>query len=473
MTDLAFTSATELTELIRSRRLSPTELMQHTLDRIDELNGEINAIVSLDHDAAIAAAEICANRIARGDEIGPLAGIPVVVKDLEHAAGFPTSFGTSGFRDAPARTSDSTHVSRLRAAGAIVIGKTNTPPLGSAIHTANDLFGITRNPWDLERSPGGSSGGSAAAVAAGMVPLATASDGGGSTRIPAALCGIIGLKPTRGRIPEGPSTMHGWARHSCATPMARTVRDTALHLDVAAGFHASDPFSLPDPGVSYRALLDEPLRPLRIAVNPTLGVADPEPTLRVALDTAAEILHAAGHDVIHDTSKLPGADDYAEHLRARQHVLAFVRLTRLESEFDQRPGDLEPGFAAQLDQARGTDVAQFAAYWRHRAQLDAWAARVFDTCDLLLTPTTPTTAWPATGPDLATALRTRTLPIAYTSVFNDTGNPAITVPISLSPQGLPVGVQLVGPHHRDGQVLRAAYSIEQNVGQLRPGPTIR
>ncbi|MGD6747051.1 amidase [Streptomyces sp. BH106] len=468
MTDLSYASATELTDLIRRRELSPTELMRHTLDRIATADKAINSVVALDPERALSEATDLERRLAHGESAGPLAGLPVLVKDLEDAAGFRTTRGTRAYRDGAPADHDSVHVSRLRAAGALVIGKTNTPPLGAAVHTANEAFGVTRNPWNPERTPGGSSGGSAAAVAAGLVALATAGDGGGSTRIPAALCGVVGLKPSRGRVPHGPSRMPQWTQHSCLSGMARTVRDTALHLDVAAGHHPVDPNSLPAPALSYRAALAEPLPALRIGVLRTLGVAAPRPEILRALDHAAGILRDQGHDVRDDEADLPGADRFPAPFQLRQRLLAYARLLDVHEDFTARQDAFEPWFADVLDGSRSLGPAEQAAYWAHRSRLGHWAANLFGRYDLLLMPTTPTTAWPAEGPDIAAAVRDRALPISYTSVFNDTGHPAISIPTGTAPDGLPLAVQLVAPHHRDDLALTAAHTLEPSYGTQHP-----
>ncbi|MGW2183965.1 amidase [Streptomyces sp. NPDC001732] len=468
MTDLSFASATELTALIRRRELSPTELVHHTLDRISVVDAAINSVVALDAERALSEAAALEQRIAHGEKPGPLAGLPILVKDLEDAEGFPTARGTRAYQGRPPAAHDSIHVARLRAAGALVIGKTNTPPFGAAVHTTNEAFGTTRNPWNPERTPGGSSGGAAAAVAAGLVALATAGDGGGSTRIPAALCGIVGLKPSRGRIPHGPARMPVWPQHACLSGMARTVRDTALHLDVAAGHHPADPHSLPAPGLSYRDTLDKPLPALRIGVLRTLGIAAPRPEILRALDHTAGLLRGQGHDVHDDESALPGADAFPAPFQLRQKVLAYARLLDVHDDFATRRDTFEPWFADLLDASRSLTPADLAAYWAHRARLDHWAAALFDRYDLLLLPTTPTTAWPAEGPDVAAAVHERVLPISYTSVFNDTGHPAISIPSGIAPDGLPLAVQLVAAHHRDDLVLAAAQTLETTLGTPHP-----
>ncbi|MFI6284434.1 amidase [Streptomyces sp. NPDC051018] len=468
MTDLSFASATELTALVRRRALSPDELMRHTLDRIETADAELNSVVALDPERALAEAASLTARIARGDDAGPLPGLPVLVKDLEDAQGFVTSRGTSAYRDSPPTTRDGIHIARLRAAGALIIGKTNVPPIGVSVHTANDAFGTTRNPWNPRKSPGGSSGGAAAAVAAGLVALGTAGDGGGSTRIPAALCGVVGLKPSRGRIPQGPSRLPNWPQHICLSGMARTVRDTALHLDVAAGYHPSDPNSLPAPPNPYSDSLDKPLPVLRVGVLRTLGIAAPRPEILHALERTAALLRDHGHDVRDDDPALPGAAEFPAPFLLRQRVLAYNRLLGVLDDFTARRGDFEPWFADILDGGRTLTPGDFAAYWTHRGRLDRWTAELFERYDLLLMPTVPTTAWAAEGPDIAAAVHEWTLPVSYTSVFNDTGHPAISIPTGLSPDGLPCAVQVIAPHRREDLALRAAQAIETALGTFHP-----
>jgi Asp-tRNA(Asn)/Glu-tRNA(Gln) amidotransferase A subunit family amidase len=244
MSDLNFLSASELAGLIHSKALSPVELVEASLRRIDEVNPVLNAFIQLDAESARSEARSQAERLARGEDIGPLAGLPFGVKELESALGFRSTGASRVFADRWAEW-DEVHVTRLKQAGAIILGKTNSPEFGYTAFTANELFGVTRNPWDASRTPGGSSGGSAAAIASGMVPLATASDGGGSVRIPACFVGAYGLKPTFGLVPIGPSRMLGWSDTGHYGPLTRTVEDAALYLDVVAGYHPADPNSHP------------------------------------------------------------------------------------------------------------------------------------------------------------------------------------------------------------------------------------
>ena len=286
MAELNFKSAFELTALIRKRELKPSEAVAHALARVEALNGKLNAFCAMRAEQAMAEARAMDERVARREEVGALAGVPIGVKDLEEVAGMATTFGSKAFRDNLA-AEDAIEVARLRAAGAIVIGKTNTPEFGHSAFTRNLLFGLTRNPWNLERTPGGSSGGSAAAVASGMVPIATASDAGGSIRLPAAYTGCVGLKPSHGRIPAGPRMgMESFNGISSVGPIARTVADAALFLDVACGYHAADPDSLPHPGISYLATLERLPARLRVAFHPDFGHAVEREVLRAAENAA-------------------------------------------------------------------------------------------------------------------------------------------------------------------------------------------
>ena len=256
--ELCYMSAEALAGLVRRRELSPVELMEATLARIETLNPALNAFIQLDPERGLAEARAQADRIAAGEDLGPLGGLPFGVKELENAQGFRSTGGSRVYRDRWAQRDD-VHVERLRAAGAILIGKTNSPEFGYTAFTSNELFGTTRNPWNPARTSGGSSGGASAAIAAGMVPLATASDGGGSIRIPACFVGAYGLKPTFGLVPIGPREILGWTDTSCYGPLTRTVRDAALYLDQVAGYHPADPTSLPRPGYSLLQRLEESL----------------------------------------------------------------------------------------------------------------------------------------------------------------------------------------------------------------------
>ncbi len=459
--DTAFAPAYVLARAVRRRELSAVELVQRTLDRIAALNPRIVAFVALRAEAALAEAADLDRRIAAGEDVGPLAGLPVGVKDLEDVADMPTTFGSVPFKDWRPR-GDSVQVARLKRAGAIVVGKTNTPEFGYTGLTKNLLFGVTRNPWDLERTPGGSSGGSAAAIASGMVPLVTASDGGGSVRIPACYVGAFGLKPSYGRVPVGarePGNMLPWVDTVCYGPITRTVRDAALFLDVVAGPDPLDPDSLPSPGLSYEAIVQHVPRRLRIGVSKTLGYGLVQRDVWREVESAVQVFADMGHDVDTIDDELPDLGiEWALVCSAETYAL-------LGPEVDAHRGEWARSFYEGL--ARGREVTwEFVGRaQRKRALLNEALARIFERYEILLTPTLPTDAFAASGPFPSaidgTPIPTALGAVAFTYPFNFSGHPAGTVRAGFSDAGLPVGLQIVAPRHRDDLVLQAAYAYEQ------------
>ena len=289
---------TDLVADVRSGRRTARELTVHALERIEALNPAVNAFVAVDADDALEAAARIDDAVAGGEDPGPLAGIPIGVKDLDDAAGFVTSYGSAVFAGGPVADEDSPLVARLRAAGCVVVGKTNTPELGWKADTDNATFGPTCNPWNLAYSPGGSSGGAGAALASGMVPLATGSDGGGSIRIPSSCCGLSGIKPSLGRVPSG--GVHGSEWHDLSTkgPMARRVVDVVTALDVAVGPDPSDVRALPRPEASWPAALEGARLPSKVAWSPTLGYAPLDDEVRALCEDAVARIVSLGTEVV-------------------------------------------------------------------------------------------------------------------------------------------------------------------------------
>ncbi|MGH7915595.1 MAG: amidase [Candidatus Binataceae bacterium] len=391
MAELSFKSAFELTALIRKREVKPSEAVAHAIARVEALNGKVNAFCAMRAEQAMAEARAMDERPVRRDETGLLAGVPIGVKDLEEVAGMATTFGSRAFRDNLA-AKDAIEVARLRAAGAIVIGKTNTPEFGHSAFTRNLLFGVTRNPWNLERTPGGSSGGSAAAVASGMVPIATASDAGGSIRLPAAYTGCVGLKPSHGRIPAGPRMgMESFNGISSVGPIARTVTDAALFLDVACGYHAADPDSLPHPGISYLATLERLPAHLRVAFHPDFGHAVEREVLRES-EKAASAFRELGCEVEVIEGSVP------ETAGAWTTVRAAQLLAQLAGVLPRHRADMNRSFVAYTEAAAKTGWREYGEAQRLRAGFNEWARRTFERYDLLLTPATATAAFTANGP---------------------------------------------------------------------------
>jgi len=459
MDDIAFAPAHVLAAAVRRREVRAAELMTATLERIARVNPALNAFVALRADDALADAEALDERIARGTDPGPLAGIPFGVKDLEDVGGLPTTYGSVPFRTHVA-VRDSTQVARLRRAGAVPVGKTNTPEFGYTAFTKNRIFGVTRNPWDTSRTPGGSSGGSAAAIAGGLVPLVTASDGGGSIRIPASYSGAFGLKPTFGRVSRGPFAFRDWTDLVCYGPLTRTVTDAALFLDAVVGPDPHDPDALPHPGFSYAARLDDVPPGLRLAYSPTLGYARVDPEVRHSVEDAIAVLERSlGRPVDLLSDRLSDA------AAAWSGLCAFEQHGQLEPWIDAHHDEWGRGFLRSLQFGQRLTAANIGRFQRERLQLMEEVAAVFERHDLLLTPTMPTTAFAAEGPMPAVIdgepLTSAMHALAFTYPFNLTGHPAATVRAGLSRDGLPIGLQLVAARGREELLLQVARAYER------------
>jgi aspartyl-tRNA(Asn)/glutamyl-tRNA(Gln) amidotransferase subunit A len=456
--DLHFKPAYELAAMIRRRELKPSELMAATIERIEKTNPKINAFVALRTDAAMAEARALDEKIAHKEEVGPLAGLPFGVKDLEDVAGLPTTHGSVPFKNLIPRE-DSVQVARLRAAGAIVIGKTNTSEFGYTAFTRNLLFGTTHNPWNLERTPGGSSGGSSAAVAGGMVPLATGFDGGGSIRIPACYVGCFGLKPSFGRIPMNPELgMQQWNDIAVAGALTRTVRDTAIFMDVAMGYHPIDPDSLPHPGISYAAMLDRLPKKLRIAFHPDFGRIVQRDVSR-EVEKAVAVFKDLGHEVSVISDRPP------ETGRAWGRLGGSQMLAMLWEYIEPHRNEFGRSFLSGTETAKHLAWRHYGQAYRLRMQFNEWIRGIFERFDLLLTPTLPTEAFPAKGP-LPSEIDGKKLEspleaVVFTYPINLSGHPAASVRAGLTDSGLPCGLQIVAERHRDDLVLQASYAYEQ------------
>lgn len=458
MSELRFLTLVELSEALRKKKASPVELMREVLAAVDAQNPGLNAVVSQrDRAALLEDARLAEARIARG-EARPFEGIPFGVKDLEDAAGLPTTYGSKPYRNEMPEA-DSTQVARLRAAGAIVFGKTNAPEFGSTAVTKNLVFGATRSPWDAERTPGGSSGGSSAALAAEMLPLVTASDGGGSIRIPASFVGAFGMKPTYGRVPRGP--FHEWEHGATVAygPLTKTVEDGALFLDVVAGYDGHDPMSLPHPGISYLDVVRRPLdRKLKIAFSPDLGYAVVQSDVAALVEDAVRVFERQGHTV----SLLRGGPP---EMNGEWGILsAFeigARIAPLRPEHD---ADFGKGLMETLVYVDTISQKMWGQLGAKRVGLGEWCASVFADYDLLVTPTVPYDPPPARGP-FPTETEGRSQITAsvgsFTIPFNLSWNPAATVRAGISKAGFPVGLQIVAAHHREDLIFQAARAFER------------
>lgn len=458
MTQLLQKTLTELIDTLRAKKASPVELMQAVLDRIDETNGDLNAFVALrDREALLADARAAEDRIARG-EARPLEGIPLGVKDLEDAEGLVNSRGSLVFKNNLAQR-DSIQVERLRKAGAIVVGKTNAPEFGYTAITKNLVYGVTRSPWNLDHTPGGSSGGSAAAIAASVIPLVTASDGGGSIRIPASFTGTFGLKTSFGRIPFGPDNTWEYQDTSVYGPLTKTVEDAALFLDQVAGVSPYDPNSLPNPGISYvEAVNGELPRGLRVGYSPDLGYAVVQSDVAAAVDENVKVFEKLGHKV------MPIAGGPPPLGREWAVTGAFQLASKLHPYLPEREKEFGRTFVDGVKACSQVTAEAWGKQAELRAKLNDWCAEVFDQVDVLVTPTVPYDPPPAKGPfPDETEGRKQILAgvAAFTIPFNLSWHPAATVRVGLSRQGLPMGMQIVAPRHRDELALQMARAFER------------
>ena len=450
-------AAWETAHRVRTRQVSAVEITREALDRVARLNPALNAFVHVDAEGALAQARAIDAAIARGEDPGSFAGVPIGVKDLEPVAGMPFTQGATPFKDRVA-TAGGVQVARLKAGGAVVLGKTNTPEFGYKGFTVNRLFGATRNPWDVSKTPGGSSGGSAAAVAGGMVSVCTGSDGGGSVRIPAAFCGCYGIKPSAGRIPAAGDTYPHWATHSTLGPLTRTVRDAARYLDLAAGPHPNDLHSLDAPAGGYEAAaLSEPPVIRRVAFSGDLGYAAVDPAVAECAHQAAVVLAGAlGAELVEAD---PGFQD---PMAAWYAIGAIGDAHLLDMLGEAVTAELEPGFVAFANNARAVMGTQVAEALQTRHALNRTMTAFLDQYTLLLTPTCAALPFAAEGPPSRIIGGREAGPagfIPFTYPFNLTGHPAASLPAGLV-EGLPVGLQVVGPRHGDALVLAVSAAYE-------------
>ncbi len=471
-TDLAYTPATQLTALIRSRALSPVELMRATLDRIERSQPVLNAFITVAADSAMAQARAAEQAVQRGDTLGPLHGVPVAVKDLVPTAGIRTTWGSLIFQDHVPDT-DAVAVARLKQAGAIVVGKTTTPEFGQQCLTQAPLFGRTRNAWRADRSSGGSSGGSAVAVAAGLVPIAVATDGGGSTRIPAACNGVVGFKQGLGVVPQE-YAQDGFGNISYITPMTRTVADTALMLQVMSGPDLRDPLTTARPQPDYLAAVRTggDLKGLRIAWRPRLGNSAVAAAVLAACEAALEAFATLGATI--DELTVPFTNPEAVWFVNN----GAYRMAQFGHHLEQHRAIMCPTFVRQMDRVANYSAAELYAAIFERTRLYRQVQAWFEHADIVAMPTLSRSAVPIDqdffGPieidnQLVENIRASWYP--YTMPFNLTGNPAISLPCGFDAAGMPLAIQLVARPGEDAALLRVAAAFEQARpwAQARPG----
>ncbi len=458
MADIDFrtTSLEELARSVRAKEVSARELTEVALARIEALDPTYNAFVAVDGERALVEADAVDERISAGQDPGPLAGIPLGVKDLQGAVGYVTTYGSALHADDPPATVDDPFVARLRAAGCVVVGKTNTPEFGWMGNTTNAIFGASRNPYDTSRGPGGSSGGAAAALAAGMVPLATGSDGGGSIRIPSACCGLSGMKPSLGRVPGGGANPPGWPGLSTNGPMAHRIADVARALDVTVGPDPTDLQSLPRPEASWLAALDDPHVPVRVAYAPTLGYATVDSEVAAACDQAVSVLESLGAEITVLDSVFD-ADPVGDFLT----FTAAATLRTLRPYMGHpRWDEVHPVLRHFVNLAQETTAEEILQIFDHFHLMNLRLVELFRTSRILVTPTCAAVA-PFADEMESTVNGERTANwVQFTYPFNMTKSPAATVRAGMSRDGLPIGIQMVGPQHGDLVVLRTAAALE-------------
>ena len=457
-TDLTQRPAHELLQLYRSGQASPVEVTQAVLARIERLNPQINAFCVVDPDAALASARASEARWqahrSSGAPVGELEGVPTTIKDLILTRGWPTLRGSRTIDPQQAWDVDAPATARLREAGAVLLGKTTTPEFGCKGETNSPATGITRNPWNTAHTPGGSSGGAAAAVAAGLGPLAVGTDGAGSVRIPAALCGNVGLKPSFGRVPAYPLSPFGSVAH--LGPHTMSVRDAALMMNVLKKPDARDWTSLPPESTDYTVGLEDGIRGMRIAYSPTLGYArNVHPEIAAAVDAGVRQLQALG---AHVEQVDPGFDDPLDITTGLWFLGAHTVWSGLTPE---QQAVTDPDFRAEAALGAQLSAAQVQQLNLRRGALGSHMRQFMQRYDLLVTPSVAVPAFEArpagTVPMDPQAMLGWT-PFSYP--FNLTQQPAITVPCGLTSKGLPMGLQIVGPMFGDALVLRAARAFE-------------
>jgi len=458
-TDLADCTATTLLRLYRSRQASPVEATRAVLARIERLNPILNAYCHVAPDSALASARASEGRWMQGAPAGELDGVPVSIKDLILVAGWPTLRGSRTIDPDQPWDVDAPAAARLREASAVILGKTTTPEFGCKGETNSPLTGITRNPWNPAKTPGGSSGGTAAAVAAGLGPLSVGTDGAGSVRIPAAFCGNFGLKPSFGRVPAYPLSPFGTVAH--LGPHAMSVADAALMLNVLKKPDARDWTSLPYDATDCTIGLDDGVRGLRIAYSPALGHARVHPDVAAAVATAVRELEALG---AHVEAVDPGFADPLDITTGLWFVGAYTIWSGLTPA---QQAQVDPDFRAEAELGAGYSALDVQRLNLRRGELGSHMRRFMQRYDLIATPAVAVPAFDA-RPAGHTPMDPKTMlgwtPFSYP--FNLTQQPACTIPCGLTSDGLPIGLQLVGPMFGDALVLRAARAYES----VRPIP---
>ena len=467
MSDLNWKSAAKLVKGYAKKKFSPVEVVKACLAQIERHEPALNAMVEIRRAEALDAARLSEKRWLRGEPQGPVDGVPALIKDLLLVKGWPTLRGSKTVSPDQAWDQDAPSVARLRECGAVFLGSTTTPEFGWKGVTDSPLTGITRNPWDVTKTPGGSSGGSSAAAAAGYAPLTLGTDGGGSIRIPAGFAGIFGLKPSFGRVPAYPLSPFGTVAH--VGPMTRDVEDSALMMNVITQPDARDWHALPYDGADYTAKLKKGIKGLRIAFSPALGYADVDPEIAELVDYAVRLLERLG---AHVERVDPGFADPAPCFRILWWAGARAALGHLTPEQKKL---LDPALADVVEQSMSISLDDYAGAVKQRGLLGSQMRQFMENYDLLVTPTLPIPAFEAGKLAPATTDPSgkwvNWTPFSYP--FNLTQQPAASVPCGFTKSGLPAGLHIIGRMFDDRAVLRAAYAYENAAGWTSRRPPLR
>jgi len=466
--EICFMTATELAHRIRARELSAREVMDAHLAQIDRLNPAVNAIVTLLPEQAMAHARAADEALARGEEVGPLHGLPVAHKDLMPTQGIRTTSGSPIFKDF-VPDEDALIVERLKKAGAITIGKTNTPEFGAGSQTYNEVFGETLNPYDTSKTCGGSSGGAAVALACGMQPIADGSDTGGSLRNPASFCNVVGFRTSPGRVPVWPN-QSGWFPISVQGPLARTVGDAALMLSAIAGPDPRSPIAIAEPGALFRRPLERDFAGIRVAWSRDLGELPVDPRVTAVIDGQRHVFESLGCIVEDGEPDFSDADEAFKVWRAWR--------------FEQRLGELVKAHRGQIKETVVWNVEeglkltgpQIGQAERKRTELYHRVRTFMETVEFLVLPVSQVPPFDVrqrwvtevNGVEMETYIDWMKSCYYISAV----GLPAISVPCGFTPGGLPVGVQIVGRHQDDWGVLQLAYAFEQATGFWKRRPPV-
>ncbi len=456
--DICFMSALEMREKIKTQELSALEITEVLIERINKINPLINAYCTLSLDMAREMAKQADEKVKKGEKLGELIGIPTSIKDLMQTKGIRTTYGSKLYENFIPEVDDIA-VERLKKEGCVLMGKTNTPEFGHVPITQNLVFGVTKNPWNLEKTSGGSSGGAAAAVASGLSTLALGSDGGGSIRLPSSLCGVFGLKPTFGRIPRYPPIGIAFWSMDHYGPISRYVKDAALMLNVMKGFHPADKNSFPDEGIDYVKCLDQIPDKLKIGYSFDLGYfRSVEPEIEQIIQESIQKFEKYGWNIEKLKIKLK-KPEYSFSL-----LVSLGYAYDLKKEVSERRDDLSPDLIRIVEAGLSYNAIDVGKATAQRQQLYETFYKIFKEYDVILTPTTPTPAFQA-GTTQPPKVKGKQLSVvswmSFTYPFNLTGLPAASIPCGWTKEGLPVGMQIVGKRYDEKIVLQVAYAFEK------------